>query len=301
MLVQHLVKAANLLDATGSEPARQVSEGIDAVLASLSVSAGGDAHADMLKAAHYLASAAAAVAHSDAGMAKAIHTMIGQVQKLIGWIQEDTTQESANPFDTTEVKTDPDVNLGFGPEDRTEPGTDPSMWMPKPSITSSPVILERLLKVADLFDIEGNVEAAAILDVVIKDAMELPTFPSLMSTREELYDAASHNKMVMLPTTKREVEENTKNHHLLTMRDHPVSLSTRYPPDFPGGQMLPVAPGVMQDITTKKIYDYNLGWTASDGTKYPGGSVKNQTQNLNQIVNPTRLFDTKVPVEKPHT
>ena len=58
MLVQHLVKVANLLDATGAEPAKQVSEGIDAVLASLAVVSNiEDPHKHLLQAAHHLTAA----------------------------------------------------------------------------------------------------------------------------------------------------------------------------------------------------------------------------------------------------
>lgn len=158
--------------------------------------------------------------------------------------------------------------------------------------------LSRLSKVADLLDTEGQVEAANILDTIIKDAAELPNYPSRMETRQELYDAPKHNRETMWEVTKKEVALNRKDHHLETMQPKADTLSTRYSPELPGVQALRVADGVYQDYLTKEIYDFNNGWTGRDGRRYPGGSLKNQTPNLTQYANPSRLFDSRVQVNK---
>ena len=58
------------------------------------------------------------------------------------------------------------------------------------------------------------------------------------------------------------------------------SLSTRYSPNRCGVQAMRVPGsngGVFQDPYTKKIYDYNEGFTLEDGTSFPGGSPALQT------------------------
>jgi hypothetical protein len=57
-----------------------------------------------------------------------------------------------------------------------------------------------------------------------------------------------------------------------------ASLSTRYSPDMPGTMMMRIGDGVFQCPITKKIYNFNSGFTTAKGNKVPGGSVENQTQ-----------------------
>lgn len=57
----------------------------------------------------------------------------------------------------------------------------------------------------------------------------------------------------------------------------PGSLSTRYVPGRPGIQALRVSTGVFQDPQTKEVFDYNEGFTTSDGRVFNGGSVDLQT------------------------
>ena len=54
-------------------------------------------------------------------------------------------------------------------------------------------------------------------------------------------------------------------------------LSTRYSPDRPGVQAARVSDGVFQDPYTRKVYDYNEGFTTEDGRNFPGGSAAFQT------------------------
>ena len=55
------------------------------------------------------------------------------------------------------------------------------------------------------------------------------------------------------------------------------SLSTRYAPDMPGVQAAIPADGVRVNPYTKKVYDYNQGFTESGRTFSPT-SVSNQTK-----------------------
>lgn len=155
------------------------------------------------------------------------------------------------------------------------------------------VVIERLIKVANLLDSEGYEKAAVILDGVIKDAAELPKYPSRMETREELYDAPKHNKETMLEFTKKEVDENRKQHHLEGHRGTAETLQTRYSPELPGVSVIPVADGVVQDPVTRKIYDWGQGFNYGDKKRQPGGSVRHQTALWSQIAPPHRLFEDK--------
>lgn len=166
-------------------------------------------------------------------------------------------------------------------------------------ISATPVnkLLTKLTSVASYLDGIGKTAAADYIDLLAL-VENRPAEYDRWKTREDLYDHAKHNKDLMWKITKQEVDENRKEHHLTTMRDHPVSLSTRYSPEYPGVQMYPVSDGVYQDIVSKKIYNYHDGWTDSRGNKYPSSSVANQTPNFNQISNPHRIFDTRVELSK---
>lgn len=153
-------------------------------------------------------------------------------------------------------------------------------------------LIDRLGKVATLLDAEGHAEAAALIDTIIKDAAELPTIPGRWETREELYNAAAHNRDSMWEQTKAEVAENRKEHHVETHRGTAPSLSTRYSPELPGVSVMPVSDGVYQDPVTRKVYDFRNGYTLN-GVNVPGGSVRHQTPNMNQYSNISRMFDSR--------
>lgn len=57
----------------------------------------------------------------------------------------------------------------------------------------------------------------------------------------------------------------------------PGGLSTRYVPGRPGIQAMRVSTGVFQDPQTKEVFDYNEGFTTSDGRTFNGGGVDLQT------------------------
>lgn len=63
----------------------------------------------------------------------------------------------------------------------------------------------------------------------------------------------------------------------LPKKKKPGSLSTRYVPGRPGVQALRVSTGVFQDPHTKEVFDYNEGFTTSDGRVFTGGTVDLQT------------------------
>lgn len=59
---------------------------------------------------------------------------------------------------------------------------------------------------------------------------------------------------------------------------HP--LSTRYSPDMPGVSLMRIGENVYQCPVTKKIYNFEEGYTKMNGDQVPGTSVTNQTQQI---------------------
>lgn len=163
-------------------------------------------------------------------------------------------------------------------------------------VASDAQILEKITSVATLLDNNYLHSAADILDKVVL-AYEFKGTP-LGETRKELYDSKAHNAENMWELVKHEVAENRKQDSVESHRPTTPTLRTRYSPDLPGVQCYPVAPGVQQDSVTKKIYDWNTGFTLDDGTKVPGGSVKHQTPTLQQYAPVSRMFDTRVELSK---
>jgi hypothetical protein len=76
-------------------------------------------------------------------------------------------------------------------------------------------------------------------------------------------------------------------------KEKPGSLSTRYVPGRPGVQALRVSSGVYQDPNTKEIFDYNEGFTTSDGRTFRGGTVDLQTDLVTLANRLDRLGLTK--------
>ncbi len=69
-------------------------------------------------------------------------------------------------------------------------------------------------------------------------------------------------------------------HSVKSYRPNEHALSTRYSPDMPGVSLMRIGDNVFQCPVTKRIYNYESGFTNLNGDKVPGGSVSNQTQQL---------------------
>jgi hypothetical protein len=65
----------------------------------------------------------------------------------------------------------------------------------------------------------------------------------------------------------------TKSYNILE-----APLNTRYCPDHAGAQISRIGENIWQCELDKKIYDYQSGYTLSNGSKVPGGAISNQTQ-----------------------
>lgn len=124
------------------------------------------------------------------------------------------------------------------------------------------VIDELLLTIAAPSDFLKNKQAAE--DQRIKDLQRQYQNPT--KELESLNEIEKSTKAI-------QDSEMTKNYRIM---EH--SLSTRYDPDYPGTLVQRVGDNMWQSEMTKKIYDYNNGFTLLNGSKVPGGSVSEQTQ-----------------------
>lgn len=158
-------------------------------------------------------------------------------------------------------------------------------WLGKESKAE---LLSDMIKVANKLDVEGYTDAADIIERVVIAAAD--QYPSLNETRKDLYDFKAHNQETMREVTKKEVEENSKNHHLDTHQGVAVS-QTRYSPDMPGVMMVRVSDGVYRDPITNKLYDFQHGFTDASGNARSGGSIKHQTPMLTSYAPPSRIFE----------
>ncbi len=72
-----------------------------------------------------------------------------------------------------------------------------------------------------------------------------------------------------------------------------ASLSTRYPPDAPGGHLVRIADGIYQDLLTGKMYDYKNGYTTAKGNKVPGTAVEYQIPDVGSLAIGDAVFETR--------
>lgn len=174
----------------------------------------------------------------------------------------------------------------------------------------TPETLDEMAAIAEAFDQSGDPllkKQASVLDEIlltigapkeelrrIKDANE-EELDKLRAkyrtqTREDLYTKArdSLNEQNLVEKTRKAVETQVK-----PRRPLQESLSTRYPPDMPGGHLTRIGDGVYQCVTTGKIYDYKNGYTTSKGNQIPGTCVERQTTDLGDDRAIQTVFNTR--------
>jgi len=155
--------------------------------------------------------------------------------------------------------------------------------------------LEMIASLATIFDSEPGLEkVASVLDEIlltigtpkgavskIKNAedneVEKLRAKYRAESSEKIYSEAKieHDKQNKSDEAIKAINDRVKEY-----RPNEHALSTRYSPDMPGVPLMRIGDGIFQDIVTKKIYNYEAGYTTVEGDKVPGGSVSNQTQQL---------------------
>jgi hypothetical protein len=152
----------------------------------------------------------------------------------------------------------------------------------------TPKSLEGLAAIATAFDYSGDPalkKQASVIDELLLTIAAPPNFLKKKQAAEEQRIKDLQEKY-QSPTKEfaslNEVKEATKAIEDSGMtkqyRIMEHSLSTRYDPDYPGTLVSRVGDGLWQSEMTKKVYDYNEGFSLLDGSKVPGGNVSEQTQ-----------------------
>jgi len=165
----------------------------------------------------------------------------------------------------------------------------------EPIITSDR--LDEMAEVATAFDNSGDDllrKQASVMDELLltigSKKNSIANFKSAQDTEvekqrqkyrdqalEEAYTKAreQHNEEIGVEDAKQALDKKVKQYRPLE-----TSLSTRYSPDMPGVQLMRIGDNVYQCPVTKKIFNYNAGYTTAKGNKVPGSAVENQTQQL---------------------
>jgi hypothetical protein len=165
----------------------------------------------------------------------------------------------------------------------------------------TPEAVEKLANLAAVFDASGDLELkkqASVLDELLLSIAAPPGAIAAKKASEDARMDALRKKYIdprqdlvetnMLADAQKAVEDSgmTKDYRILQ-----APLSTRTCPDHPGAQIARVGEHTWQCDLDKKIYNYDTGFTLSNGGKVPGGSVSQQTQHLSEPAH--AIFDTR--------
>lgn len=161
--------------------------------------------------------------------------------------------------------------------------------------------LEELASIANAFDSSGDPnlkkQASVIDELLLTIAAPEGFFKKKQAAEEKMIDELQkkyRNPKKELESLNK-VEDSLKSISNSGMtKDYRImehALSTRYDPDLPGVLTSRVGDGLWQSEMTKKVYDYNEGYSLSDGDKVPGSSVSEQTRVDNREMH--SVFDTR--------
>lgn len=170
---------------------------------------------------------------------------------------------------------------------------------PESKITSESI--EEIAKLAEIFDSSGDPKLKKQASVLDELLLTIAAKPGELSTKK----AAEDNRLEELRKkyqnpSKQLAEVNkladvekaidrssmTKTYAILE-----APLNTRYCPDHPGGQIARIGEHMWQCELDKKTYNFETGYTLSNGNKVPGGDVANQTQSVSVPMH--AIFDTR--------
>lgn len=170
---------------------------------------------------------------------------------------------------------------------------------PASNITSESI--EDLAALAHAFDKSGDPslkKQASVLDELL---LTIAAQPNLLANKkaaddsriEELKKKYQSPRQELFETNKlADVEKGISQSEMTkTYRILEAPLTTRYCPDHPGSQIARIGQNIWQCELDKKQYNYEAGFTLSNGNKVPGGDVSNQTQGLSVPVH--AIFDTR--------
>ena len=165
----------------------------------------------------------------------------------------------------------------------------------------TPEAVEKLANLAHVFDASGDTELKKQASVLDELLLSIAAPPGSVAAKKAAEDSRMetlrkkymdpHQELVdtnMISDAQKAIENSgmTKQYRILQ-----APLSARTCPDHPGAQIARVGEHAWQCDLDKKVYNFDTGFTLSNGGKVPGGSVSQQTQHLSE---PTHaIFDTR--------
>lgn len=162
-----------------------------------------------------------------------------------------------------------------------------SVEPPEPS-KLTPRAIEELASIASAFDSSGDPElkkqASVIDELLLTIAAPEDALKNRKNSMEDRIDALKKKyeepreslmEDIKAKATAKAIEDSKMTKEYRVMQ---APLNTRYDPDHPGVMLARVGDGIWQSEMTKKIYDFNEGYTLNTGVKVPGSSISEQTQ-----------------------
>ena len=152
----------------------------------------------------------------------------------------------------------------------------------------TPQSLDELSAIADAFDASNDPNLKKQASVIDELLLSIAAPPDFFNKKEAAEDQRIKDLQAKYQNPGKELA--SLNQTKETIKDIDASgmakqynimehaLSTRYDPDHPGAMVSRVGDGLWQSEMTKKVYDYNNGFSLMDGSKVPGGNVSEQTQ-----------------------
>lgn len=161
--------------------------------------------------------------------------------------------------------------------------------------------LEELAHIANAFDASGDPNLKKQASVIDELLLTIAAPPDFLKKKQAAEDKAIDELQKKYKNPKKELESLNKVEDSIKSiensgmtKDYRImehALSTRYDPDLPGVLTSRVGDGVWQSEMTKKVYDYNEGYSLSSGNKVPGSNVSEQTKVDNREMH--SVFDTR--------
>ncbi len=165
----------------------------------------------------------------------------------------------------------------------------------------TPESLAELANLATAFDYSGDPglkKQASVLDELL---LSVAAPPNAYAERKDLYEQRILDLNKKYKDTGKELstlnkvsdsEKAIEKSKMTKTEDMNVfGLSSRYCPDHPGTPTARVGEHMVRCSLDRRIYNYETGFTLSNGVKVPGGDVSLQTANLDMPSH--AIFDSR--------
>lgn len=165
----------------------------------------------------------------------------------------------------------------------------------------TPESIEGLASIANVFDASGDEELKKQASVIDELLLTIAAPKNALAERKDLEEQRLIELQKKYKNPQKELDEinkvsdsqktidksnMTKEYRILE-----APLSTRYCPDHAGTQIARVGEHTWQCELDKKVYNYDIGFELTNGSKVPGGDVSKQTPATDMPYH--SIFDTR--------